>query len=185
DELGVVVEEPHPDLSEAPKAFQTLRAAGCTDAHETKLRETPELLKPEIIWNIEKGLKLGMADIIEAETRRGELIRRMNAFFDEYDLLMTPATIVSPYPVEQRYVEECAGVRFDNYIDWLAIAFAVTLTTAPALSLPCGFSREGLPVGLQIVARPRGEARLLSGARQLEEALDLGTVNPIDPRPGK
>lgn len=185
EELRVVVEETHPDLSEARETFQTLRAAGFAAAHAAKLRETPELLKPEMIWNIEKGLKLGMTDIIEAETRRGELIRRMNVFFDDYDLLMTPATIVSPYPVEQRYVEECAGVRFDNYIDWLTIAFAITLTTAPALSLPCGFTREGLPVGLQIVARPRGEARLLAGARQLEEVLDLGTVNPIDPRPGK
>jgi amidase len=135
-----------------------------------------------MIWNIEKGLRLSASDIIAAEAQRAEIIRRTHAFFSHYDLLMTPATIVSPYPVQTRYVEECSGVKFDNYIDWLAIAYSISLTTAPALSLPCGFTQDGLPVGLQIVARPRGEARLLSGAAQLERLLDLGTVNPIDPR---
>src|SRR5690606_33783432 len=104
------------------------------------------------------------------------------AFFTDYDLLLTPATIVAPYPVEQRYVAECAGTTFETYIDWLAIAYAITLTTAPALSLPCGFTSEGLPVGLQIVTVPRGEAKLLSAAAQLERQLGLETVYPIDPR---
>lgn len=183
-ELGVTVEEKHPDLSEAHNAFQTLRARGFAAAHVQKLKDYPDLLKPETVWNVEKGLKLSMPQIIEAEMQRAAMIERTVAFFGEYDLLMTPATIVAPYPVEQRYVTECAGVTFDTYIDWLAIAFAISLTTAPALSLPCGFTAEGLPVGLQIVAMPRGEAKLLSGARQLEMLLDLGTVNPIEPRAG-
>ena len=182
---GVVVEEAHPDLSLAHTVFQTLRAKSYAAAHAHKLRDFPDLLKPETIWNIEKGLALSVPEIIEAEIGRGEMIRNMVAFLRDYDLLMTPATIVSPFPVEQRYVAECAGVRFESYIDWLAIVYAVTLTTAPALSLPCGFTAEGLPVGLQIVALPRGEAALLSGAGFLEKLLDLGTVNPIDPRPAQ
>ena len=181
-ELGVEVEDAHPDLSEAHECFQTLRAVGFAASHSAKLRDYPGLLKPETVWNIEKGLRLSMADIIRAETQRGDLIRRTMAFFGDYDLLMTPATIVPPYPVGQRYVTECAGQKFESYIDWLAIAYAISLTTAPALSLPCGFTRAGMPVGLQIVARPRGEARLLSGAAQLEKLLDLNTVQPIDPR---
>lgn len=183
-ELGAEVVDAHPDLSNAHGAFQTLRARGFAAAHARKLKDHPDLLKPETVWNIEKGLRLTMAEIIEAETQRAEMIANAVAFLGDYDLLMTPATIVAPYPVEQRYVAECAGVTFETYIDWLAIAFAVTLTTAPALSLPCGFTAEGLPVGLQIVAIPRGEAKLLSGARQLEKLLDLDTVTPIDPRPG-
>lgn len=182
-EGGVAVEEAHPDLSEAREAFQTLRAVSFAAAHRQKLKDCPELLKPEMIWNIEKGLSLNASEIARAEAQRAEIVRRTHAFFAHYDLLMTPATIVPPYPVQTRYVEECAGVRFDNYIDWLAIAYSISLTTAPALSLPCGFTREGLPVGLQIVARPRGEALLLSGAAQLERLLGLGTVRPIDPRP--
>lgn len=183
-ELGVEVVDAHPDLSNAHSAFQTLRARGFAAAHARRLEEHPGKLKPETVWNIEKGLRLTMAEIIEAEMQRTEMIASAVAFLRDYDLLMTPATIVAPYPVEQRYVTECAGVTFETYIDWLAIVFAVTLTTAPALSLPCGFTAEGLPVGLQIVAIPRGEAKLLSGARQLERLLDLDTVSPIDPRPG-
>lgn len=183
-ELGVTVEDAHPDLADAHGVFQTLRAVGFASAHAQKLADFPDLLKPETVWNIEKGLRLTMPEIIDAEMRRGAMIRRAAAFFDAYDLLMTPATIVSPYPAEQRYVAECAGHTFETYVDWLAIVYAITLTTCPALSLPCGFTREGLPVGLQIVARPRGEAGLLSGAALLERHLDLGTVTPIDPRAG-
>ncbi|TKT81450.1 amidase family protein [Aquamicrobium sp. LC103] len=184
-EIGVTVEDAHPDFNEAHETFQTLRAAGFAASHAQKLKDHADLLKPEVIWNIEKGLKLTMADLVRAQTKRGEMMKRAHAFFDDYDVLMTPATIVAPYPVETRYVEECGGVKFATYIDWLAIAYAITLTGAPALSLPCGFTSEGLPVGLQIVARPRGEAKLIGAAAQLEKLLDLGTVNPIDPKTGR
>jgi len=181
-EIGIAVEEAHPDLSGAKNAFQTLRAVSFAAAHRKKLEDCPDLLKPEMIWNIEKGLRLSASEIATAEEQRAEIIRQTHAFFSHYDLLLTPATIVPPYPVQARYVDECSGVKFDNYIDWLAIAYSISLTTAPAMSLPCGFTKDGLPVGLQIVARPRGEARLLSGAAQLERLLDLSTVHPIDPR---
>lgn len=183
-ELGVEVTDAHPDLSDARETFQTLRAVSFATGHAAKLETHRDLLKPEVVWNIEKGLALTVGDVAKAEARRAGIIARALAFYEEYDLLLTPATIVSPFPVENRYVTECAGVKFDTYIDWLTIAFAVTLTTGPALSLPCGFTREGLPVGLQIAARPRGEARLLAGAAALERHLDLGTVEPLDPRPG-
>ncbi|MCO6392153.1 amidase [Aliihoeflea aestuarii] len=183
-ELGVDVVDAHPDLSGAHETFQTLRAVSFATGHASKLKTHRDLLKPEVIWNIEKGLALTVGDVAKAEARRAGIITRALAFFDDYDLLLTPATIVAPFPVENRYVTECAGKTFETYIDWLAIAYAITLTTAPALSLPCGFTREGLPVGLQIVARPRGEARLLAAAAALEHHLDLGTVDPIDPRSG-
>jgi hypothetical protein len=85
-------------------------------------------------------------------------------FFKTYDLLLTPATIVAPFPVENRYVAECAGKKFDNYVEWLGIVYAITLVCCPALSLPCGFTASGLPVGLQMVAPPRGEAQSFSPA---------------------
>lgn len=183
-ELGVTVVDAHPDLADAHETFQTLRAVGFATGHAGKLETHRDLLKPEVVWNIEKGLALTVGDVAKAEARRAGIIARALSFFDDYDLLLTPATIVAPFPVENRYVTECDGKTFETYIDWLAIAYAITLTTAPALSLPCGFTRKGLPVGLQIVARPRGEARLLSAAAALERHLDLGTVNPVDPRPG-
>lgn len=179
---GIVVEEAHPDLTEAHEAFHVLRAFEYAASHGHKLRDFPHLLKPEMIWNVEKGQRLAASQIIEAQARRGELIRRTIAFFDDYDILLAPATIVAPFPVGQRYVEECAGQRFDNYVDWLAIAYAITLTTAPALSMPCGFTKEGLPVGLQVVARPRGERKLLAHAAYIETELGVALQRPIDPR---
>src|SRR5712675_249210 len=100
-------------------------------------------------------------------------------------LLLAPATIVAPFPVENRYVAECAGKKFDNYVEWLGIVYAITLVCCPALSLPCGFTASGLPVGLQVVAAPRGEAQLLAGAKVLEDILGVRGTTPIDPKPAK
>jgi amidase len=140
-------------------------------------------LKPEVIWNIEEGLKLKIEDLERAEAQRVAIMTRTATFFQTYDLLLSPATIVSPFPVENRYVAECAGRSFDNYILWLGIAYAITLTCCPALSLPCGFTASGLPIGLQMVAPMRGEAGLLAGAKLLEDILGLRGSTPIDPRP--
>lgn len=178
---GVQVEEAHPDLSDAHEVFQTLRAYQYAASHGHKLREFPHLLKPEMVWNVEKGQRLTAAEIIDAQEKRAAIIARTIAFFDDYDLLLTPATIVAPFPVEERYVAECDGHRFETYIDWLAIAYAITLTTAPCLSMPCGFTPGGLPVGLQVVARPRNELGLLSAAACMEGEFGAVLRKPISP----
>ena len=178
---GVIVEEAEPDLRETRECAQTLRALSYANMAPL-LEKQRDLLKPEVVWNIEKGLKVTGAEIARAEAQRGEMFRRMRRFFESYDLLLCPATIVPPFPVEQRYVSECDGVKLDTYVDWLMIVHAITLTASPALSIPCGFTADGLPVGLQIVAPGRGEARLLAGARFIEQVLGLGSITPIDPR---
>jgi amidase len=183
-ELGVAVEEAHPDLAEAHECFQVLRAFDFAVSKAKLLREKRAMLKPEVIWNIEKGLKLTVVELERAEAQRVAMTRRTLKFFETYDLLLTPATIVAPFPVEERYVAECAGKKFDNYVEWLAIAYAITLVCCPALSLPCGFTRENLPVGLQIVGSPRAEASVLAGAKALEDILGLKGKTPIDPRSG-
>jgi len=182
-EAGVIVEEAHPDLREAHECFHVLRGLdfACTKAE--LLRTKRDLLKPEVIWNIEEGLKLKVEQIARAEAQRVAMTARVVEFFKTYDLLLTPATIVAPFPIENRYVAECAGKKFDNYFEWLGIVYAITLACCPALSLPCGFTTNGLPVGLQIVAAPRGEARLLAGAKVLEDILGLRGTTPIDPKP--
>ena len=181
-EAGVVVEEAHPDFSGVHECFQVLRAYDYVVSKAELLRTKRDLLKPEVVANIEQGLRLTMAELERAEGQRVAMTARTLAFFERYDLLLTPATIVAPFPVEQRYVKECAGVTFGNYFEWLAIAYAITLACCPALSLPCGFTREGLPVGLQIVAPPRAEARLLAAAKALEDMLGLRGSTPIEPR---
>ncbi|MFI5012610.1 MAG: amidase [Hyphomicrobiales bacterium] len=179
---GVIVEEAHPDLAEAHECFQTLRALNMATSLGGLLKSHRDLLKPEIIWNIEKGFALSIADIVKAEHQRVAMFQRALAFFETYDLLLAPATITAAFPVGERYLAECAGHRFETYIDWLAIVYAVTLVFSPALSLPCGFTKLGLPVGLQIVAAPRGEGRILAAAKLVEDMLGLDTAKPIDPR---
>jgi amidase len=181
-EEGVIVEEAHPDFTEAHECFQTLRAQNFAISYGGHLAKHRDLLKPEVIWNIEKGLKLTVAEIAKAEHQRVALFQRTNRFFESYDLLLTPATICAAFPVGDRYLAECAGHRFETYIDWLAIVYAITLVLCPALSLPCGFTKSGLPVGLQIVAPPREEGRILAAAKLLEERLGLDTARPVDPR---
>src|SRR6478609_2406308 len=184
-EAGVIVEEAHPDLREAHECFHVLRAFDFAMTKAVLLRTKRDLLKPEVIWNIEEGLKLTVEQIARAEAQRVEMTARTVDFFKTYDLLLAPATIVAPFPIENRYVAECAGKKFDNYVEWLGIVYAITLVCCPALSLPCGFTASGLPVGLQMVAAPRGEAQLLAGARLLEDILGVRGTTPIDPRPAK
>jgi amidase len=182
-EAGVIVEEAHPDLREAHECFHVLRAFDFAITKAALLRSKREFLKPEVIWNIEEGLKLTVEQLERAEAQRVAMAARTLEFFKTYDLLLTPATIVAPFPIENRYVAECAGKKFDNYVEWLGIVYAITLACSPALSLPCGFTASGLPVGLQMVAASRGEAPLLAGAKMLEDILGLRDSTPIDPRP--
>jgi amidase len=184
-EAGAILEEAHPDLREAHECFHVLRAFDFPISKAALLRTKRDMLKPEVIWNIEEGLKLTVERLERAEAQRVAMTARMLEFFGTYDLLLTPATIVAPFPVENRYVAECAGKKFDNYVEWLGIVYAITLVCCPALSLPCGFTASGLPVGLQVVAAPRGEARLLAGAKVLEDILGVRGTTPIDPRPAK
>ena len=181
-EAGAIVEEAHPDLREAHECFHVLRAFDFAISKAALLRSKRDQLKPEVIWNIEEGLKLTVTQLERAEAQRVAMTARTLEFFETYDLLLTPATIVPPFPIENRYVAECAGKQFDNYVEWLGIVYAITLVCCPALSLPCGFTASGLPVGLQIVAAPRGEAPLLAGAGVLEDILGLRGTTPIDPR---
>ncbi|MBR0872156.1 amidase [Bradyrhizobium tropiciagri] len=184
-EAGAIVEEAHPDLREAHECFHVLRAFDFAISKAQLLRTKRDLLKPEVIWNIEEGLKLTVEQLERAEAQRVALAARTLEFFDKYDLLLAPATIVPPFPVENRYVAECGGKKFDNYVEWLGIVYAITLACCPALSLPCGFTASGLPVGLQMVAKPRADAQLLAGAKVLEDILGVRGSTPIDPRAPK
>jgi amidase len=180
-EAGVLVEEAHPDFSEAHECFQTLRALSFATGLKPLLDQHRDKLKPEVIWNIEKGLALGGAQIAKAEAQRAAMFKRAGAFFDTYDLLLCPATVVAPYPVEQRYPTHCDGHKFENYVEWLAIVYAITNVASPAISIPAGFTSKGLPVGIQLAARCRNEAGLLAGAKLLEDILGLSRMTPINP----
>jgi amidase len=181
-ELGAIVEEAAPDFAGAREAFHTLRALDFALKRGPLLEQHRDKLKPEVIWNIEKGFALDAASIARAQRERSALYQRTADYFATFDLLVTPAVIVPPFPVEQRWIEIVEGERFDNYVDWLAITYIITLVACPAVSIPCGFTKSGLPVGLQLVGRPRGDAELLAAAASLEAILGLAGRVPIEPR---
>ena len=178
---GTAVVEACPDVAGAEPAFQTLRAAHFAAEMADTLRQHRALLKPEVVWNIEAGLALTAEEIGRAEAERGRLLGRVAAFFRDHDLLLCPTAIVPPFDVDVRYVEEAAGERFDNYVQWIAITAVLTLTGCPVASVPAGFTADGLPVGLQVVGPPRGEAAVLAGAHLLEQATGIADRLPIDP----
>lgn len=182
EELGARVEEAHPDFSGLQEVFQIHRALSYGTSLGPELEANREVFKPEIVWNVEKGLGLTGQEIMDAMVTRSKIYQRANEFFSTYDLVLTPATVVPPYPVEQRFVERVGDHEFSNYIEWCSIAYAFTVIGAPAISIPCGFTQSGLPVGLQIAAPARQEARLLSAACALENLLRLSHQLPIDPR---
>lgn len=180
--MGADVDEGCPDFAGAIEIFHTIRGTGHIAGMGKLIESHRELLTPEILWSVETARKHDADAIATAERERSALYARVAAFFETYDLLICPSTVVPPFPVEWTTVREHEGHVFERYIDWIAITFAITLTGCPAISVPCGFTAEGLPVGVQIVGRPRGEHALLQAAAAFERAAALGRLTPIDPR---
>ena len=182
--MGTVVEETGPDFAGGIDAFQVLRALLFAAVRGDLLATDRHRIAPEIVWNIEKGFQLTVAQIVEAERARHRIFQAVATFFDDWDLLACPTVAVPPFPVEQRYPTEIGGVALTSYIDWMFLTFVLTLTGCPAISIPCGVTAAGLPVGLQIVGRSQGESSLLAAAHLLEQELGLAGRVPIDPRTG-
>lgn len=182
EDIGATVEEHAPDFSGAMDAFHTFRAVLFVTEHAERMAAHRDKFKPEIIWNYDKGLALTAGDVARAEHGRSALFQRMADFFESYDLLVCPTAAVPPYSLEQRYVDRIGDTVFDNYVDWMGLQCAITMTSSPAVSVPCGFTADGRPVGLQLVGRPRGEAELLQAAALFEQATGLDRLLPIEPR---
>jgi amidase len=182
EEMGCIVEEACPDFAGVPEAFQTLRALGFVTTMRGLYETNRHQLKPDVIWNIERGLALSVDQIGDALLRRGRLYVEMVAFFKTYDVLVSPAACTPPLDIKQRWVRELEGVTFDNYVEWLRIASVITMTSCPSLAVPAGFTDDGRPVGLQLVGKPRGESALLSAGAALEQILDIARLTPIDPK---
>ena len=173
--LDCAVEGAAPNFSGAIECFQVLRALMFAGVRGELLPAERNRINPDIVWNIEKGLDLSATEIIAAQRARNALFHRVARFFDDFDLLACPTVAVKPFPVEHRFPTEIAGEKLTTYIDWMFLTFAITLTGCPAISLPCGLTKDGLPIGLQLVGRPHSDADLLGMARLLEEALAFKT----------
>jgi amidase len=177
-DLGARVDEDCPDLSGADEVFGTLRAWLFEAAHLEKAREHPELVKESVRWNAEMGAKLTGPDLARAEMAHTRLYERTVEFFSRYDVLLAPTTQVLPFPVELEYPTEIGGVPQENYLEWMRSCTLITPTGCPALSVPGGFTPDGLPVGLQIIGPPRADRRVLEVGHAFEQATRFGERRP-------
>ncbi|WP_133769390.1 amidase [Enterovirga rhinocerotis] len=181
--LGAEVYDGGPDLSGSIESYQTLRALMIANVRGGLLPEHRERIAPEIVWNIEKGFNLTAAEILAAEAARHRIFNAMTGFFRGTDILACPTVVLPPFPVEERFPTEVNGEPLETYIDWMFLTFCLSLTGCPCLSVPIGLTKSGLPVGLQLVARPHADADLLAAGHLLEKAIGLPSL-PIEPRRG-
>lgn len=176
--LGCEVVEKWPDLSDAPEIFQTLRAEMFAHSYASLLKTHRDQLKATVIWNAEKGLAMSMKDHGEACFKQAQMFAELQHFMADIDFLACPVTQVPPFSKEIEYPKEIEGIRFDTYIDWMRSCSDITTTTHPAISVPAGFTPEGLPVGLQIVGKSRDDRSVLELAYAFEQATGIGQRRP-------
>lgn len=184
EEAGCIVEEFSPDLGALQEAFLVLRSQQFVVDREAQLQTHRDLIKPDIIWNTERGLKATPSQLAWADRERAAWYRRVAAMFGQYDLFVTPGAATPAFDVMLRHPESVAGVKLENYMAASMVNAAITLAGCPAVAVPCGFDQYGRPIGLQVVAPPRRDERALQGAALFEQLTGLDRRVPIDPRPG-
>ncbi len=180
------------DFGRADDCFDAIRALNFVARHKAAYDENPDDLGPNIRANYEMGAAMSLADAAWGHTEQTRIFRRFQEIYRDYDLVMAPTVPVSPFPWTKLYLEELNGKKLRNYYHWLALTYFVTLVTNPSMSLPCGTDDHGMPFGLQLVGRFRGDLELLDTSQSLEEAFkgiaglgrpvpDLGKLR--EPRP--
>lgn len=169
--LGARVEAAHPEFTEVAEIVRTSRGASMAARHHDKLPQWKTVMQDNLVRNIEQGLALTAAEIGQGERLRTDLFHRVRTFMERYDVLLTPTAAVPPFPLEMTSgPREINGVEMKHYIQWALLTYAFTVISAPAISVPCGFTRDGLPVGLQIAGRWRDEVGVLRAAAAFERA---------------
>jgi len=180
-DLGCEVVEAWPDLSDAPQVFQARRAWLFALGFGPLLSQHPGQFKETLAWNIEQGLSMPIGEYADACRRHTQLFARMDEFMSAdggFEFMACPTTQVPPFDVEVEYPTEIEGVTFDTYIDWMRSCSDITVTTHPAISVPAGFTADGLPVGLQLVGRDLSEPTLCRLAHAYEQATDWHQRHP-------
>ena len=176
--LGCSIEDAEPDFTGATESFETLRAVGFFHKVGPLVKDHRDKLKDTVLWNVEEGRRRSAEDVGRAEALRSALFHRMRKFLETHDFLVCPVNQLPPYPVTTEWPREVAGVKMTNYLDWMKSCYYITITSHPAISVPAGFTKENLPVGIQIVGRYRDDFGVLQLAHAFEAATQVWKRRP-------
>jgi amidase len=178
ESLGCIVEEAEPDFSGVDVAFPTLRHLSYHSSYAGLAKQRPEWVKETIRWEIAEAERQTAADVGKASARQSLMFDQSATFFERFEYFILPVTQVAPFDITVEYPREIAGTAMGTYIDWMRSCWYVTFMANPAMSVPAGFTSTGLPVGIQIVGRPRGEWSLLQLGYAFEQATHYGRRRP-------
>jgi amidase len=178
ENLGCRIDNCEPDFKDADEIFKVWRAWYFELVHSELLETHRDKIKDSVIWNIEEGLKLSGPQIGQVERKRAELYHHVRKFMETYAFLILPVSQVPPFDVKQRYIEEINGEKLETYIDWMKSCYYISTLGLPAISVPCGFTKDGLPVGVQIVGRHQDDLGVLQLAYAFEQATGFGKQKP-------
>ncbi|PWT71578.1 MAG: amidase [Proteobacteria bacterium] len=178
ESMGMIVEDAAPDLTGADEIFKTLRAYHVELSYGRLLETHRDELKDTMVWNIEQGRALLGPDVGRAQVLRTELYHRVRAFMEDYEFLAAPVTQVLPFDVNEPWVKSINGQKMETYIDWMRSCYFITVTGLPAISVPCGFSSTGLPIGLQLIGRARCDFEVLQLAHAFEQSTQFWKQRP-------
>jgi amidase len=176
--LGAEVTDATPDLAGADEVFRTFRAFAFATFRADLVARHPDLVGPNVTWNVERGLELTTADLSRATVLRAVLAERVSDFFADVDVLACPVSQVAPFDVTLDWVHEINGRPLQTYLDWMASSYLISATGLPSVSVPAGFTPAGLPVGLQLVGKRRADWDLLSVAHAFESATGYAARMP-------
>jgi amidase len=178
-DLGCNVDEAEPDFAGVDEAFPILRHLSYHSGFARSARENPTMFKDTVKWEIAEAERNTGADVARASARQARMYVDVARFFEKYDYFVLPVTQVEPFDVTTEYPKSVAGTPMPTYIDWMRSCWYVTFMACPAISVPAGFTASGLPVGLQIVGRHRGDWSVLQMAHAFEQATRHGTRGPV------
>ncbi len=176
--LGCHIDETLPDFTDADHVFRVWRAWMYAHLCGGLLEQHREVMNENLVWNIERGLTVSGSDLSDAESKRTALYHRMREFMQVYDFLVLPVSQVPPFDINHAYVKEIEGEKMNTYLDWMRSCCFVTVTGHPSISVPCGFTDEGLPVGVQIVGRYHDDFGVLQLAHAFEKATQFWKQRP-------
>ena len=178
--LGHDINNTYPDMSKSEYCFQTLRSYIFYCTYKSLLKKDKNLIKEEVIWNINKAETITIDNLREAEKIRANIYSNTMKFFDKFDLLIVPSAIVPPFNSQEKWVKKVEDTTFDNYVSWLMIAASISLTSCPSIAIATSFSKDNAPFGIQIVAPPYQEQKLINFAKSLEENINISDMVPIN-----